>query len=465
MATSWIRMEREPIPAPVPSVVPRRRPRLRVTDPARAAALRDAWQALWVSRALVWLAGVGAVVVLGRSGQWPLFDPSGVTAPFGTVGDALVAPAARWDATWYLGIALDGYSEPTRTAFFPLYPLLVRIAGAPGAAVGDDRAAYLLAGIAVSLAAFAGALYLVRRLAALELGEEAARTTTWLVALFPTAFAFSAVYTESLFLATSAGSLYAGRLGRWRWAGVAGLLAAATRSTGTLLVVPLAILWLQGAPRRWRDAAWIALVPVGLLAYLVYLAAATGDPWTPFSVQDAWYRELAGPWGGAWDGAVAAWDGVRQLISGSREHVYFAAAAGDPFVVAAHNVGNFAFLCFAVVAVVGVFRRLPLAYGAWALLAVAAPLSYPVGPEPLASLPRYLAVVFPLHMWLAAWATDPAGRPAAAIHPSVCFVGCGGRRRRPLPAAVGGPRGRPHVQREHDGEVARQRGGRFRPDG
>ena len=27
------------------------------------------------------------------------------------------------------------------------------------------------------------------------------------------------------------------------------------------------------------------------------------------------------------------------------------------------------------------------------------PLSYPVGPQPLASLPRYLAVLFPLHMW------------------------------------------------------------------
>ena len=62
---------------------------------------------------------------------------------------------------------------------------------------------------------------------------------------------------------------------------------------------------------------------------------------------------------------------MRQLVSGSREHVYFAAAAGDPFVVAAHNLGIFAFLCFAVVAVVGALRRLPLAYGAWALLAVA----------------------------------------------------------------------------------------------
>ena len=72
--------------------------------------------------------------------------------------------------------------------------------------------------------------------------------------------------------------------------------------------------------------------------------------------------------------------------------------------MALHNLGDFAFLVFAVVAIVGALRRLPVAYGAWALCAVALPLSFPVGPEPLASLPRYLAVVFPLHMWLALWA-------------------------------------------------------------
>jgi Mannosyltransferase (PIG-V) len=378
---------------------------MRVADPARAAALRDAWRALWVSRALVWLTGVAAVVTLGRSHRWPLYDPSGLTAPFGSLGDALVAPAARWDATWYLGITLDGYHTPARTAFFPLYPLLMRIVGLPGAAVGDAEQAYLLAGIAVSLAAFAAALYLVHRLTALEFGEETARGTVWLVAVFPTAFAFSAIYTESLFLALTAGSLYAGRLGRWRWAGMAGLLAAGTRSTGILLVIPLAILWWQ-AGRRPRDLAWIAAIPAGLVAFLIYLAIATGDAWTPFSVQDQWYRHLAGPWGGAWDGLVAAWDGARQLVSGSRDHVYFSPAAGDPYVVAVHNLGNLAFLGFAVVAVVGALRRLPLAYGAWALLAVAAPLSYPVTPEPLASLPRYLAVVFPLHMWLASWLVE-----------------------------------------------------------
>lgn len=377
-----------------------------LADPERAAALRDVWRALWVSRALVWLTGVGAVLALGRSGRWREFDPAALTAPFGPIGDVLVGPAARWDSVWYLAIALGGYEgDPARTAFFPLYPLLLRVFGAPGAAIGDDAAAYVLAGIAVSLAAFAAALYLIHRLTELELGADVARTTVWLVALFPTAFAFSALYTESLFLALSAGSLYAARLGRWRAAGLAGLLAAATRSTGVLLVVPLAILWWQSG-REFGKAAWIATVPLGLAAYLGYLALATGDPWAPFSVQDAWLRELAGPWGGAWDGARAAWDGVRQVASGSREPVYFEIAAGDPYVIAAHNIGNFGFLALALVAIVGAFRRLPLAYATWGLLAVALPLSYPVGPEPLASLPRYLAIAFPLHMWLALWARE-----------------------------------------------------------
>jgi hypothetical protein len=397
-----------------------RLPALAVRDPARAAALREAWRATWLSRALVWVAGLTGVLAFGRVAGWQAFDPGGLTVPFGGLGDLLVAPAARWDATWYLAIASGGYDEATRTAFFPLYPLLVRLAGAPGAVAGDPRAAYLLAGIAVSLAALPAGLYAVHRLTALELGPREARTATWLVALFPTAFAFSAVYTESLFLALSAGALLAGRQGRWRWAGALGALAAATRSTGLLLVVPLLLLYLYGPREDGRpqvarlrprhrlrgDAAWLALIPAGLLAYLAYLAAATGDPLAPFSVQDAWYRHFAGPLGGAWDGAVAAWAGVRQLAAGSDGHVYFAAAGGDPIRVALHNLGDFVFLAAAVAALVGVFRRLPLAYGAWSLCAVALPLSYPVGPEPLASFPRYLAVVFPLQMWLAAWAGE-----------------------------------------------------------
>lgn len=62
--------------------------------------------------------------------------------------------------------------------------------------------------------------------------------------------------------------------------------------------------------------------------------------------------------------------------------------------------------------VVGVLRRLPLAYGAYVLAALALPLSYPVAPEPLMSLPRFEVVLFPLAMWAGAWL---AQRPRARL--------------------------------------------------
>jgi hypothetical protein len=59
------------------------------------------------------------------------------------------------------------------------------------------------------------------------------------------------------------------------------------------------------------------------------------------------------------------------------------------------------FLVFAAVAAVGVWRRLPLAYGAYVVAALALPLSFPVENEPLMSLGRFVAVLFPVFMWLA----------------------------------------------------------------
>jgi hypothetical protein len=113
---------------------------------------------------------------------------------------------------------------------------------------------------------------------------------------------------------------------------------------------------------------------------------------------------------GAWDGLVAAFDGARQLLSGAREPVYFTPAGGDPFLVARHNLELFAWLVLALVAVGGVLRRLPAAYGAYVVAALALPLSYPVAPQPLMSLPRFVAVLFPLAIWLAVWMTGRAVR-------------------------------------------------------
>jgi hypothetical protein len=376
----------------------------------RLAALRDAVRVLLVSRALVGVVALLAVAVAGVDAHNSrAFDVTYLTHPFGPALDSLLAPLARWDSVWYLSVAETGYQGQS-TAFFPLYPLAVR-----ALAPGGEPAALLVMSYVVALAALLGALYLLHRLVTLELGARHARPVLWLAALFPGALWFGAPYSESLFLLLSVGAFYAARTGRWAWAGACAGLASATRSAGVLLMLPLLLLWWQARPRRPRSLLWIALAPAGLVAYSAYLAWSTGDGFAYLHLQQEWFRSFAGPFGGVVDGAQAAWDGLRQLGSGSRSPVYFGAAGGDPFKVAGHNLELFGFLVFAVVATVGVLRRLPLAYGVYTVAALALPLSFPVTPQPLMSLPRFLAVLFPLFMWLALAYSESRGRRALAF--------------------------------------------------
>jgi hypothetical protein len=356
--------------------------------------LRDAAIVFLASRAFVWLvAAVAAAIASPDSGHSAAaFDRPDLTHPFGAPLDSLFAPLARWDSAWYLGIAHGGY-DATSTAFFPLYPLLVRILAPTG-----DPGGLLFAGYFVALVALAGALLLLRRLVELELGADAARRTLWLLAFFPGALWLGAPYSESLFLLLSVGAIYAARTSHWAWAGACAALASGTRSAGIVLLVPLVMIWWRG---RARDLAWLALAPLGLAAYSAYLWATKGDAFAYLHLQDVWFRSFAGPFGAIVDGTRAAWDGMLQLASGSREHVYFAPAGGDPFIAAAHNLELFGFLVFALVAVLGVVRRLPAPYGAYVVAALALPLSFPVAPQPLMSLPRFLGVLFPLFMWIA----------------------------------------------------------------
>jgi hypothetical protein len=263
-----------------------------------------------------------------------------------------------------------------------------------------------VAAYVIALGAFMAALTLLHRLVALELGRPLARPTLLLLAVFPAALYFGAPYAESLFLALSVGAFYAARTGRWAWAGTCAAAAAATRNSGVLLMLPLLILWWSSRERRPLDAAWVCLAPLGLAAYALFLGLAEGDALRFLHAHEAWYRDLSLPLAGAWQGLAAAIDGVRQLASGQREVVYFTEAVGDPYRIAAINLILFGSLVFGVAACIGVFRRLPLAYGAWVAVSLLLPLSEPVRPEPLMSLPRFLAVLFPIFMWLAVWSEE-----------------------------------------------------------
>jgi hypothetical protein len=352
----------------------------RVRAWAPSLALRDAWTALWTSRVLVWAAGMGAVGIWGLSARGAGFDPTGMA------GGVWFAPAARWDGIWFLQIARFGYDDGPTAAFFPLYPLALKAVGAG-----------LVVAVLLTTLCFLLALVALHELTAIELGPEAARWTVLALAFSPMAFFFSAIYSESLFLALSVGAVLAARRDRWMWAGILGAGAAATRSTGVAVV--LALVMLGWGRASWRQLAWLVLVPLGLLAFPIGLQLAGLDPKAPFDAQGVWYREWAGPLGGVWDGAVAAWDGVRQLVAGADGRIYFPIAGGDPMAIARINVGLFAWVPLVVIALIGVLRRLPLAYAAYVVASLAVPLSYPVVPQPLMSFPRFVLVAFPLWMW------------------------------------------------------------------
>jgi hypothetical protein len=129
-----------------------------------------------------------------------------------------------------------------------------------------------------------------------------------------------------------------------------------------------------------------------------------GLGWTaPVRAQSVWLRDLGAPFSAVPPAVEAAWAGARQLLSGSRETIFFPAAGGDPLQVARMNLMLLGFLLLGLAALAGSLRRLPPAYGLYALAALALPLSTPVGPQPLMSLPRFEAVLFPLFMWGGWW--------------------------------------------------------------
>lgn len=381
----------------------------------RRGALADAWRAFLLSRAVIWAAGIAAVIAIGAGAQAsPRLDSLWLTAPFDSqFANLLVSPAARFDSAWYLEIARYGYEIPDRAAFFPLYPGLVSLLGAVFGSA-------LVAGIAISSACSLAGLYLLHRLTALDFGTETARATVRIVAWSPVAVCLSAVYTEGLFLLLSVGSLYAGRLGRWRTAALVAALAAATRSAGVLLILPLAALYLYG-PRadrapdrplsdrrpRYRpraDAAWLAAIPAGLVGYLVYLGVSTGDPLGAFSSQAEWNRMLA-PMAAI---PLAIWStvtGAIELVPG------LGGWDGGPAVniadrQALQNLILSGFLALGAWLIAIAARRLPGAYVVYALTSLALPLSVPATHQPLMSLPRFMLVVFPLWIALALWALE-----------------------------------------------------------
>lgn len=285
------------------------------------------------------------------------------------LGELLFGVWERSDALWYLFLAQDGYqASGGSTAFMPLYPFLVLILSLTGLPP-------LVAALLVSNVALVCALAGVYRLAELDFGAPAARRAVWYQALFPASFFLLAPYTESLYLALAVHALLKAREGRWREAAVLAALLTATRTVGILMLLAL----LAERP-PWRKAGWLLLVPLGLGVTSLLQYQATGDPLAFLHSQGGWQRQAEWPW--------------MTLAQGLQQAVVFAGSAdGGVYLFEA---------AAAVYAVVLACARMPLSSTVFAVSTLLVPLCSPYPGNMLMSLPRFVAVLFPLHMALAA---------------------------------------------------------------
>jgi hypothetical protein len=370
----------------------------RRTAAARPDLLRRTMVMAVVSRVLTGVAGGLATWLIGvKPAPWAQRLPR-LAEPFHGVLAHVFNPWAVWDGVWYIKIAADGYAgNDGSVAFFPLYPLLVRWLGI----VFDNN--LVIAGIVLSLACYFGAIYALYKLVAPRYGSLVAYRTCLYLSIFPTAFYWQAVYSESAFLLLSIVCILWSMQGRWKLAGLAGLLAALTRSAGFLLIVPMFVCYAE--QRDWKlrradaDAASLLMIPEGLMVWMAYLSLRFGKPLLFAQVQDQWRRYLAVPTFALWKSLEAAFQGTRQLLSAQTSHLYWPASQpGAVMPLAAANIINLGSLALGVLPIIYGLRRLPLALSLYAIVTIGYPLLFPATSMPLMSMPRFVLAAFPVFM-------------------------------------------------------------------
>lgn len=318
----------------------------------------------------IWLCSRVAVFFIAYATSW-IMGPW--DAPLRSIEDQW----DHWDARWYREIAEKGYVPPN-TGFFPVLPLVMRVAGP---VLGGP----IYASLIVNLIAGTVAAVLLRRVAA-HWGFDG-KWAVIALATAPTTVFLSAPYTEAIFLACALGAWLGALSGRYWVMAVLASLAALTRVNGFFLIVALVVLLVT---RRvpWRVYAWL-LVPLGAVGLLLtYMHSIRGN-WFEWKVaqEENWNRDFVGPVSAfekSWTAAVR---------SGSDpDFTWF--SYNEMFMARLEILAAVVF----VAAVIGlvVWRRWPEAvYTGLTAAALLTTTNY-------ASLPRYLLVAWPVIL-IAGW--------------------------------------------------------------
>ncbi|MBI4991167.1 hypothetical protein HZB96_03690 [Candidatus Gottesmanbacteria bacterium] len=318
---------------------------------------------------------------------------------------------ANFDGVHYLTIAQKGYSAQFTQVFFPLYPLIINIISKIIPFINP-----VLIGILVSNVFFLLSLFVFWKLLSLDYKKQDIRWIILFLIIFPTSFFFGSIYTESIFLFFVVLSFYAARKKRWWIAGIFGGLAGATRLVGILLLPALLWEWQQEKLKMTRSVILnlfqdpykmpklvqhdskkifhfpfstfhflpLYLVPLGLIAYMVYLQLTFGD-WLYFwHVQPVFGAERSG------GGLIF----LPQVIYRYLKILFTVPWKQYDFWVSVWELGS-------VVAgfgllVIGWLKKIRSSYLVFAFLAI----TMPTLTGTFSSMPRYILVAFPMFIAL-----------------------------------------------------------------
>jgi len=366
----------------------------------RTGAARAAWSALVGTRPAILFVGYLAVVMFGYS--------NGGRPPLRLSENEVANLQVRWDMAWYFGIATEGYrvlshdpNAQQNIVFFPAFPMIVRVTAR---LLGGATMAFIIAGTGVTLGAFFwGLTYLFRLARELTGDDDPARFTVWLIAAYPFALFYGAIYTESLYLLGATAAFFHFRKHEWWAAGAWGLLVGLTRPNGCFLSIPLAVLaigpwlpaWVNGGPSadRERDPARrsfrtlaaslasAAMPGIGVLLYSAYMWKLAGNPL-------AWAAGHAA-WGRGYSGFLPLITDRYAWLANEGLYAYTSQVPADLL--------NALGAIFVLVAAIPVARRLGLAYAVFILINILPPMAA----GGMLSVGRFSSVLFPAFIWFA----------------------------------------------------------------
>lgn len=357
------------------------------------------WVCVIASRLLVVFAGAWGAAFAPVLPGWRRVDPTGLSVSMGSLGNLLGAASVRWDAIGYLTVAQHGYTSASSTVLFPLYPILIRAFTPAGVSP-------VIAGVLISLVAFAVGLDLIHRMTRWQLGRRTADVTVLLIAFGPLSFVFSAVYSASLLLACAAATFYLARQERFALAAIAAACATLSHPLGIVLAIPLAYMYWEsrGCPRDLRGL-WspclpaLTLPPLALAGFFVYLQSQGWGFLAPIANQNYAYagRTLVGP-------PIVVLQSLRDMIVELNQTLHGTALpSGGIYTPGTQNLIYLGVLALAVLALIQVRRRLPAEFALFGLCAILVCTSSAVAMEPLKGFDRYMLPIFPIWIGAAAW--------------------------------------------------------------